>query len=226
MTVFLSKVRLSSQEGLLTELGPTVGEKVSLAWVRLQPFGGGVPSDNKGGNAEQSGTIGLISSSSGSPSDERLSSKVGVSAERGLSGEAKVSTFPLVWVKLHPTSGGGGTGDNEGRTGTIESNGTIGPLSMEVYLSKESLSSLAMVSGEHGLPDLVSKDCFSSEVCTLLGRGLPNTAYCLSLGMFWLCGTELNGADITFLASSPKFFEFISLALKSCIPSGAWFCCA
>ena len=183
MTVFLSEVRLSSQEGLLTELGPRVGEKVSLASVRLHPFGGEVPSDNKGGNAEQSGTIGLISSSSGSPSDERLSSKVGVSTERGLSGEAKVSTFPLVWVKLHPT-GGGGTSDNEGRTGTIESNGTIGPLSMEVYLSKESLSSLVRVSAEHGLPDLVSKDCFSSEVCTLLGRGLPNTAYCLSLGMF------------------------------------------
>ena len=181
MTAFLSKVRLSSQEGLLTELGPTVGEKVSLAWVRLHPFGGGVPSDNKGGNEEQSGTIGLISSSPGS--DERLSSKVGVSAERGLSGEAKVSTFPLVWVKLHPT-GGGGTGDNEGRTGTIEFNDIIGPPSMEVYLSKESLSSLVRVSAEHGLHDLVSKDCVSSEVCTLLGRGLPNTAYCLSLGMF------------------------------------------
>ena len=128
MTAFLSKVRLSSQE-LLTELGPTVGEKVSLAWVRLHPFGGGVPSDNKGGNAEQSGTIGLISSSCESPSDERLSSKVGVSAERGLSGEAKVSTFPLVWVKLHSTSDGG-TNDNEGGTGTIESNGRIGPPSM------------------------------------------------------------------------------------------------
>ena len=183
MTAFLSKVRLSSQEGLLPELGPTVGEKVSLAWVRLHPFGGGVPSDNKGSNEEQSGTIGLISSSSGSPSDERLSSKVGVSTEHGLFGEAKVSTFPLVWVKLHPT-GGGGTGDNEGRTGTIEFNDIIGPPSMEVYLSKESLSSLVRVSAEHGLHDLVSKDCVSSEVCTLLGRGLPNTAYCLSLGMF------------------------------------------
>ena len=182
MTAFLSKVCLSFQEGLLPELGPAVGEKVSLAWVRLHPFGAGVPSDNKGGNEEQSGTIGLISSSPGS--DERLSSKVGVSAERGLSGEAKVSTFPLVWVKLHPTSGGGGTGDNEGRTGTIEFNDIIGPPSMEVYLSKESLSSLVRVSAEHGLHDLVSKDCVSSEVCTLLGRGLPNSAYCLSLGMF------------------------------------------
>ena len=67
---------------------------------------------------------------------------------------------------------------------------------------------------------------FSSELGLSSRRGFPNTGHWLSsgdstTGMFGLI--EANGASISLLASSPKFFDLISLARWSCISFGARF---
>ena len=61
-----------------------------------------------------------------------------------------------------------------------------------------------------------------SELGLSSRRGFPNTGHWVpTTGMFGLIAA--NGASISLLASSPKFFDLISLALWSCISFGARF---
>ena len=61
-----------------------------------------------------------------------------------------------------------------------------------------------------------------SELGLSSRRGFPNTGHWVpTTGMFGLIAA--NGASISLLASSPKFFDLISLARWSCISFGARF---
>ena len=82
-----------------------------------------------------------------------------------------------------------------------------------------------MVSAANANLSSEANGSFFSEVGLSSRRGFPNKGHWFSTtGMsgLELC-VDANGASISLLASSPKFFDLISLARSSCISLGARF---
>ena len=142
------------------------------------------------------------------------------------------------WTFLLP-NGGEGVGDNDVDEEDDKQTGSfwpVGRLSARIGLSsKVGVPTKGCISSNVGVSPLNCVLCseagissngrFSSKLELASKRGFPNKGPRLStteISKLELC-VDANGASISFLASSPKFFDFLSLAHCSCISFGARF---